>query len=278
MRKVISGIYYEDQFPGLSLGLIETGNGLLLIDAPPNVEDGRQWLTAVSELGHPEYLALLDSHPDRTLGARIFELQRIAQEETLHIIANWSDTFKGGANPIGGEVDQFKRITGVHKAIPEISFTEQLELFLGDRRIHFWHQPGPTRGAMWVVLPKEKTVFIGDTVTVKEPPYIGQADMEDWLESLDFLRADDMKGFRRISGRDGRIKRDDINAMARFLRKIPVRLERMAEDDNLDGAAEKIAEELMDDFSVSSSRHELAQLRLQSGLIQLFNRTYPDDE
>jgi hypothetical protein len=87
-----------------------------------------------------------------------------------------------------------------------------------------------------------------------------------------------MKGYRRVSGRDGRIKRDDINAMARFLRKIPLRLERMAEEDEPEEAAEKIAEELMDDFSVSASRHELAQLRLKAGLIQLFNRTYPDEE
>lgn len=278
MRKVISGIYYEDQYPGISLGLVETGNGLLLIDAPPRVEDGREWLADVSQLGQPEYLALLDSHPDRTIGARIFELQRIAQEETLRIIDDWSDTFKGSANPIGGEVDQFKRITGVRKAMPEISFTEQLELYLGDRRINFWHQAGPTRGAMWVVLSKEKTVFIGDAVTVKEPPYIGAADIDGWLDSLDILRSDEMKGYRRVSGRDGRIKRDDINAMARFLRKIPLRLERMAEEDEPEEAAEKIAEELMDDFSVSASRHELAQLRLKAGLIQLFNRTYPDEE
>jgi cyclase len=278
MRKVVAGIYFEDQFPGLSLGLVETGDGLLLIDAPPRVEDGRQWLAEVSELGKPEYLALLDSHPDRTLGARIFELRRIAQEETLRVIDNWSDSFKGGAKPVGGEADQFKRITGVRKAMPEISFTEQIELFLGDRRIHFWHQPGPTSGAMWVVLPKKKTVFIGDAVTVKEPPYIGEANIDVWLESLDVLRAEDMKGYRRVSGRDGRIKRDDINAMARFLRKIPVRLERMAEDVDLEAAAGNIAEELMDDFTVTASRRELAQLRLKSGLLQLYDRTYPDDE
>jgi glyoxylase-like metal-dependent hydrolase (beta-lactamase superfamily II) len=278
MRKVISGIYYEDQYPGLSLGLIETGNGLLLIDAPPRVEDGREWLAAVMELGQPEYLALLDSHPDRTLGARIFTLRRIAQQQTLQTIDGWSDTYKGSANPIGGEVDQFKRITGVRKSMPEISFTEQLELFLGDRRIHFWHQPGPASGSMWVVLPKEKVVFIGDTVTVKEPPYVGQADIDAWLESLDVLRDDDMKGYRRLSGREGRIKRDDINAMARFLRKIPVRLERMAEGDDREAEADKIARELMDDFSVSSARQELAYLRLKYGLINLFNRIYPDDE
>ena len=278
MRKVISGIYYEDQYPGLALGLIETGNGLLLIDAPPRVEDGREWQSAIAELGTPEYLALLDSHPDRTLGARIFDLRRIAHEQTLRIIDGWSDTFKGGANPIGAESDQFKRISGVRKSSPEISFTSQLELFLGTRRIHFWHQPGPTRGAMWVVLPKEKVVFIGDAVTIKEPPYVGEADLDVWLESLDVLRADEMAGFRLISGRDGRIKREDINPMARFLRKIPVRLDRLVKEDDREAAAEKIARELMDDFFVSSARLEQALLRLKSGLIHLYNRQYPDDE
>jgi cyclase len=278
MRKVISGIYYEDQYPGLTLGLIETGAGLLLIDAPPRVEDGREWLITLTELGKPEYLALLDSHPDRTLGARIFDLRRIAQEETLQIIDGWSDTFKGGANPIGGESDQFKRISGVRKSTPEISFTNQLELFLGSRVVQFWHQPGPTRGAMWVVLPKEKVVFIGDTVCLNEPPYLGEADLEAWLESLDVLRAEDMQGFRRISGRDGRIKRDDVHAMARFLRKIPVRLERLTSVENREAAAEKIARELLKDFAVGSPRAELALQRLKSGLMNLYSRRYPDDD
>lgn len=278
MRKVISGIYYEDQYPGIALGLIETGNGLLLIDAPPRVEDGREWLGAAAELGKPEYLALLDSHPDRTLGARIFDLRRIAQAETLQIIDGWSDTFKGASNPIGGECDQFKRISGVRKSTPEISFSSQLELFLGNRRIQFWHRPGPTPGAMWVVLPKEKVAFIGDAVTVKEPPYLGEADIDVWLETLDMLRSDELAGFRRVSGRDGRIKRDDVNAMARFLRKIPVRLERLVEEDDREAAAEKIAHELIEDFTVSAARLDLALLRLKSGLLHLYDRQYPDDE
>ena len=278
MRKVISGIYYEDQYPGIALGLIETGNGLLLVDTPPRVEDGREWLSAVAELGKPDYLALLDSHPDRVLGARIFDLRRIAHEETLRIIDGWSDTFKGGSNPIGGESDQFKRISGVRKSTPEISFTNQLELFLGNRRIQFWHQPGPTPGAMWVVLQKEKVAFIGDAVTVKEPPYLGEADIDTWLESLDVLRSEELGGFRRVSGRDGRIKRDDVNAMARFLRKIPVRLERLIEEEDREALAEKIARELIDDFSVSSARVELALQRLKAGLLNLYNRQYPNDE
>jgi hypothetical protein len=74
------------------------------------------------------------------------------------------------------------------------------------------------------------------------------------------------------------VDRDAINDMARFLRKVPVRLEHMQEADDVEAAAEAAAEDLMDDFKVTSARWDLCHLRLKSGLIRLFRRDHPVED
>ncbi|MCK4693076.1 MAG: hypothetical protein KAT23_05570, partial [Anaerolineales bacterium] len=101
MRSIAPGVYLETKYPGVIQGLIVTNDGLLLIDCPPRAEDGRNWLAALEDYGKPRYLILLDSHPDRVLGARILDLPIVAHDWTRQLMSNWSDTFKGGTRPIG---------------------------------------------------------------------------------------------------------------------------------------------------------------------------------
>jgi glyoxylase-like metal-dependent hydrolase (beta-lactamase superfamily II) len=46
------------------------------------------------------------------------------------------------------------------------------------------HHPGPTIGAMWVILQQEKVVFVGDLVAKNQPPFLAHADLppglKDW--------------------------------------------------------------------------------------------------
>ncbi|MFQ5944079.1 MAG: MBL fold metallo-hydrolase [Anaerolineales bacterium] len=245
---------------------------MLLVDMPLKPDDGRDWIGQLSSSGRPDYLALMDQHPDRALGMRVSDLPIVAQEDTMQAMRSWPDAFKGSAKPIGAEADVLKRITGVHRAIPSISFSDELKLHLGDREVLFWHRPGPTAGAMWVVLPDAEVAFIGDAVTVSEPPYIGDADTEAWIETLDELRSDKLSSYILISGRDGRVDRAAVNAMARFVRKIPVRLKRMKKKGDSTQTAESAAKGLLKDYRVPTVRHDLVLLRLQSGLSKLHSR------
>ena len=275
MHKITPGVFLESKYPGVHIGAIVTDDGLMLIDIPTRVEDGRSWISALSPYGKPRYLALLDTHPDRVLGARVLDFPLVAHDCTRKAMNGWSDSFKGGAHPIGAEADLLKRVTGVRNAIPELTFSDHLVIYLGKREIHFWHRPGPTSGSMWVVLPESKVAFIGDTVTVAEPPYLGEADIENWLATLDFLRGSSMLSFTLVASRDGLIERQDINAMARFLRKVPRRVGRMSRGGNREEIAAKFAQQLIRDFEIPSGQQDHVLLRLQAGLTQLCTRMYP---
>ena len=267
MQKIVPKVFLENKYIGVNLGLVVTGNGLLLVDSPLHTEDVKDWRKVVIERGRPKFLAMLDSHPDRVLGSRTLKIPAIAQEQTLKTIREWADTFKGNAHPIGAEADQLKRITGVNNASPEITFSERMVIHMGGKEIVFLHRPGPRPGSMWMVIPDLSVVFVGDTVTIDEPPYVGVAAIEEWLYRLDELRGSDMKSYTLISSYGGRINRKDINNMARFLRKVQSRVEKLEKGKNRNEEIERFAIDLIGDFSIRSMREDLVLKRLKTGLL-----------
>ena len=276
MQKLTPNVFLETKFIGVNLGLVVTGEGLLLVDSPLHTEDVDEWWKVVSERGRPKFLILLDSHPDRVLGSRTMKLPAIAQDQTLKTIREWADTFKGNAHPIGAEADQLKRITGVNNAIPEITFSERMVIHMAGKEIVFLHRPGPRRGSMWMVIPDLSVVFVGDTVTIDEPPYVGTSVIEAWLNSLDELRSSDMKSYTLISSYGGRIDRKDINNTARFLRKVQRRVEKLESGKNRHEEIERLAKDLMEDFSIRSIQEDLILKRLKTGLLDQSLVQFPD--
>lgn len=278
MRKLAAGIWVETKYRGVNIGAIAEDGALLLVDAPLNTEDGRSWLSELQPEGAPHYLALLDGHPDRVLGSRELHVPIVAHDRTRVEMSEWSDSFKGSAHQVGGESDYLKRITGVQDAIPELTFSEEMVIQLGEREVVFLHRPGPTSGAIWILVPDEQFAFLGDCVTAAEPPYIGMAEVEPWLESMDELRSVPLEGYQIYGSRDGLLDREDINRMARFLRKIDPALEEMGEAKNLDKAVEKYVSRWIRTFAFPAAREDKVALRLRAGLKDLYAQRHPSEE
>lgn len=274
MRKITTDTYIENKFPAVHLGLIVRGEDVLLVDSPVRLEDGRSWLGQVSEYGKPRFTVLLDYHPDRIVGARDLNMPLVAHNNTRHFLASRSDSFKGSTHPIGAETDRLKRITGVSRSIPDLSFKRRLKIRLGKGEIDLWHQPGPTPGSSWVICHDLKTIFIGDLVTVKEPPFLGESDLDRWLESLDMVREPVFKSYRLLSSRDGLVKRDDVNAMARFIRKVELRIDRVSKAKDAQAAIDRASDELLKDYKLSGTREEISRFRLRVGMDDLYRRVY----
>lgn len=269
MRKLTRNAWIESRFGGLTIGALASDSDILLVDCPLRTDDVREWLSQVNALGTPRFLAMLDGYPDRVLGARVVDLPILAQDRTLEAVREMTDTFKGNAHPIGSESDRLKRVTGVQKAAPTITFSRSMTLHLGRRAIRFLHRPGPHPGSTWVHDEGEGLAFIGETVAIDDPPYLGSADLEAWLARLDELRGSEFSSHTVICARGGLVSREDINAMARFLRKAQNRVEKLLQDDDPESKAADYAEEMLEDFPVPAGRREMAFTRLRVGLLDL---------
>ncbi len=274
MRKVATGVYLESRYPAVQLGAIASESEILLVDTPLRSEDAREWTSAVSRHGQPRFVAMLDHHPDRALGGRSFDLPILAHDLTREVMAGWPDAFKGGARPIGAESDRLKRITGVAKAVPEVSFAESLVVHVGRRQAELIHRPGPLAGSIWVAIPQSKVVFIGDLVSSSEPPFFGECVIDSWLASLSDLSGRRWKDYTLISARDGVVTREALRPMARLLEKVESRLARIGGKSVAAEACATLAGQLLRGYRVSGARREQALTRLQLGLSRLHSRLY----
>lgn len=275
MEHIKPGIYYEDAYLGVTLGALVTSHGTMMIDPPLRPEDARSWRSSLINQrgGSNRLLVLLDSHLDRTLGARTMESTIISHLQTAHTFSNRPAIFKGQSFESGSEWESYDDAIGTRWTIPNITFTEHMILHWGGVEVHLEHHPGPTQGSIWFIVPNEEVVFIGDAVTPNEPPYLSDADLPTWIETLDLL-IKDYRDYIIISGRDGIVTVAEARKQRQHLKKISQRLERLVNRDAPPEDTEKLIKFLLRDFNFPKSQTERYTQRYRTGLYQYYNRHF----
>lgn len=275
MHQIKQGIYYEDIYLGVTLGALVYPNGTILIDAPLRSEDARSWRSALMSLrgGTNRVMISLDSHLDRTLGARLMECTIISHQKTAQVYRNRPLIFKGQTIESGADWETYNDVIGTRWASPDITFTDQMTLHWGGAEVVLEHHPGPTPGAIWALIPEEKIAFIGDAVVPNQPPFLDNAELDVWLETLDLLYTS-YKDYLIVSGRDGIITREDIRAQANHLKKIARQIDRLAAKHASPEMTEDLIPKLLSDFSFPPEYYERYAQRLRAGLYQFYNRQF----
>lgn len=276
MDAISKNVYIEDRYLGVTLGVIVQPRGLIQIDAPPSPEDGRIWRASLMGMaGGPERVLInLDAHPDRTLGARAMDCTVIAHEKTAQAFRNRPNTFKAQGDETGANWEAIPGLGSVRWAPPEISFVEKMTLHWGDTPILLESHPGPALGAIWVILPEEKVVFVGDAVAKGQPPFLAHASLPEWIEALKALQEPEYKGYSIVSSRGGVVTPQVVRNQADILKRIHDRVERLGAKKSAPAAIDKLADQLLKDFKAPSARQKQYAHRLHYGLNQYYARHY----
>ena len=285
MQSIAPKVFIEDSFPGVTLGAISAPRGLIQIDAPPSNDDSRAWRASLMNVGAgaDRLLVNLDSHPDRTLGARAMDCTIIAHERTAEVFRNRPTTFKAQGDETGANWEGIPGLGSVRWAPPEISFTESLTMHWGDNPIQLEHHAGPTSGALWVVLPVEKIVFVGDLVVKNQPPFLSHADLPAWIDGLKTLISPEYKGYNIISGRGGSVQAQAVKTQLDIIKHIHERMEKLAAREAAPEATEKLVDGLLVHYKAPSAKQKHFAQRLRYGLLHYYIRHYqpsnhPQDE
>ncbi len=183
MQQLTRNVYAETTFHGANLGCIVTGEGLVLIDAPPNPTNAVKWQKEVNSKGEVKYLINTEAHEDHIIGAFFFPVPVISHEKTRdEIIATSTKELLdivAAIDPAGLPlVKDFK------KNVPTITFSEALTLYMGKHTFQLIYLPGHTPGQTAVLIPEEKVLFTGDNITNKMQNFLHSANPIFWLESL----------------------------------------------------------------------------------------------
>ena len=276
MEAIADNVYIEDRYLGVTLGVITQARGLIQIDAPPSPEDGRAWRASLMGMGNgPErVLVNLDAHPDRTLGVRAMDCTVIAHEKTAQAFRNRPTTFKAQGDETGANWESIPGLGSVRWAPPEISFVERMTIHWSDTPILLESRPGPSSGAIWVQIPDEKVIFIGDAVMKGQPPFLAHADLPQWLETLKVLLEPEYKGYAIVSGRGGVVNQQAIRGQIDILKRIYDKVDKLAKKKPAVPATDKLADQILKDFKAPAARQKQYLNRLQYGLYHYYVRNY----
>jgi glyoxylase-like metal-dependent hydrolase (beta-lactamase superfamily II) len=275
MQLIERGIYYEDSYLGVTLGALIFSQGVIAIDAPLRPEETRSWRSALMNQrgGASRLLINLDAHPDRTLGSRALECTIIAHQKAALVFRNRPTIFKGQSIESGAVWETYNDAIGMRWASPDITFTERMYLHWGGPEVILEYRPGPTPGSIWVIIPDAHAVFVGDAVTHGQPPFLAQADLNDWLINLDWLDTS-YRDFTIVCGRGGVATLDDIHHLSRLLKEINHNMERLASRNALPEATLEMLPSLLAEYTIPAKLRDLYTTRLSYGLQQCFVRRY----
>jgi glyoxylase-like metal-dependent hydrolase (beta-lactamase superfamily II) len=276
MQQIERGIYYEDGYLGVTLGGLVYSHGTIMIDAPLRADEARTWRSALLNQrgGSNRLLINLDAHPDRTLGARSMECTIVAHQKAALVFRNRPTIFKGQNAETGSIWENYTDAIGVRWANPDITFSDRMSLYWGGPEVVLEHHPGPSIGAIWVLIPEAKVVFIGDAVVMEQPPFLMNADLTAWLETLNLLK-NSYKDYLIVSSRGGPVPNEAVRAQIKYLEKVNKGFERLANKNALPEATESLVASLLSDFSITSPElKEKYTQRLRYGLLQYYLRSY----
>ena len=279
MQTIGNYVYIENQYAGVTLGAIALPRGMIYIDAPLTPEDGRAWRASLIEVpcGPERLLINLDSHPDRTLGARSMDCPVLAHEKMAQYFRGRSATFRTQSIESGSEWETMPGLGNIRWAPPEIFFTERMGIFWGGTQIYLESHPGSDESAIWILLPEEKIVFVGDAVVKNQPPFTSTADIPLWIESLERLLSEEYRGYHIISGRGGRCASSTIRKQIENLQRIHEVMEKMAAKNAEPEAVTEYIPALLKEYRMPASRREQYTHRLQYGLLRYYIRHYQSD-
>ena len=277
MQAIAKDVYIENGYPGVTLGVVSLAHGLLQIDAPPFPEDARTWRATLLSLGGgaERLLVNLDAHPDRTLGARAMDCTIVAHEKTAQIFRTRPNTFKAQGEETGADWESIPGLGNIRWVLPEITFSQQMAIHWDDNApILLEHHAGPSAGATWVLLPREKVVFVGDTVLSNQPPFLAGADLAAWLETIKLLLSPAFRGWQVVSGRGGLVNVEAIRAQRDYLEQVSRKLEKLAQKKIPPEALENLITPLLDPFDIPANLHEKYAQRLRYGLYHYYSRHF----
>lgn len=275
MQQIERGIYYEDSFLGVTVGALVFSHGAILIDAPLRLEDNRSWRSTITnQRGGPNRLLVsLDAHPDRTLGTRALECTIITHHKTAQVFRNRPTIFKGQSVETGAVWETYSEAIGMRWASPDITFTERMSLHWGGAEVILEHHPGPSAGAIWVLVPDYHTMFVGDTVVARQPSFFAQADFDAWLASLDLLLSE-YSNYTVVSGRSGRVTVGDIQAEKELILEVLEKFDALAKRGASPEATYDMVPSLLSNIKAPAEMQDLYTRRLKYGLSHSYARRY----
>ncbi|NLX35404.1 MAG: MBL fold metallo-hydrolase [Chloroflexi bacterium] len=197
--------FISDLYVQAAATVVLTSEGAVVIDTLPFPAETRQILDFCHRQLGPRsvrYLVLTHHHPDHVYGAYLFaEAQVIAHHRCLELLESQ------GAASLARAKAQTPALDDVDLRLPDMVFSEELHLHLGDQHIELMHLPGHTSDGIGGFVHGER-VFIASDAMMPVPHIVG-GDVGQLKSSLRRIR--DAKPSFVVQGHGDVLLKGEVN-------------------------------------------------------------------
>ncbi len=276
MQEIAPHVFIETEYPGVTLGAVGWEHGLILIDVPFRSDDIRVWRSAALMLtpSNEHLLVNLDEHYDRTLGSRQIDFVVLGHEKMTQLFKDRPTAFKPQTIETGAEWELHNSLGTIRWAPPEITFSNQMEIHWENNTMILEAHPGPSSAAVWAVLPAEQVVFVGDAVVPDAPPFLSNADLPIWIETLEVLLKPEFRKYTIVSGRGGVISQNDVKNQQKTLEKLGKTMEKLGEKQLDRDEIDKTVQHILKNHDLPKGREQQYFLRLRYGMSQYLRKRF----
>lgn len=179
---------------GSNNSIITGSDGLALVDTPHRPSDAIAWRHVADGFGRTRFVVNTDHHPDHTIGnfwqGGEVVAHRGTRERLLHDAP--SDQY---LHDLMARIDPeaLPLMAEYSVRVPEVVFSERLELHLGDVHLELTFQPGHTANSLIAYLPQDRVVFTGDIVCEAGLPSFQDSRLWNWFDAIDAVAAYDFE-------------------------------------------------------------------------------------
>ena len=224
VTKIGEGVYAaigDDGGPaGSNAGFIVGSNGVAVVDTFTAVAPAKDLLTEIRKITPLpiRYVINTHYHLDHVGGNAVFAETGATIIAHRNVLA-WERT--ENLKFFGSDPKPERRALVEALVLPDVTYTDAIDIHLGDRLIKVRYMLGHTGGDSVVIVPgaKDKTtdiVFGGDIVWQKHLPNLIDASSGPWIETLDRLLADH-PGATFVSGHGGVASPADVTDFRDYL-------------------------------------------------------------
>jgi glyoxylase-like metal-dependent hydrolase (beta-lactamase superfamily II) len=281
VQELAPGVYIETGFRRVNVGAILTKAGFVLIDTPPFPEDARIWRAMLAELSSRPVLAIVntDCHTDRIVGNGWLNAPVIvAHEDTIARLSNLPSSFLDSAvDSLAHSSSERLSFSGTELRIPTVGFTHRMLLRYGGHTIPLLAMAGPTAGNLWIHLPDQRIVFVGDSIIADQHPYISSPSTKNWLDSLTILRRPRFAADLIVPGRGPLVGKDSTEPISNYLRLARRRVQGLYRAGRPRADTSTLVPELLELFPYQENDLEHIQRRIKTGLDRIYEEIRTTD-
>ncbi|HUI85592.1 MAG TPA: MBL fold metallo-hydrolase [Nitrososphaerales archaeon] len=187
IQQVTHSVWVETGVVACNLGMINTGDGLVLVDTPMGPADAVRWRKQVDKKGEVRFLINTEEHPDHCRGDYFFHGILVAHEKTKEKLSKLTAAEVRRAVK-SSDPASLHLVENYRVRLPDIAFNGSLEIHQGDLTLQLFETPGHVPGGISVYVPEERIVFTGDVVFHRWKSWLHESDPQLWLESIEKIR------------------------------------------------------------------------------------------